>query len=1074
MKKISLLLVLMVSLVGFTLAQRTISGTITDDTGESLIGASVVAKGTTVGTITDIDGSYSLNVADDVNTLVVSYTGFDTQEIVLGASNVVDVTLSEGVELSEVVVTAVGLEANRAKLGYSIQNVDAEEIVASRETNLVDALNSKVAGVQVTSSAGSPGASSSIRIRGSVSVNKSNQPLFVVDGVPIDNSTFGARDGNDTAGVDNSNRVIDMNPNDIATMSVLKGPSATALYGVRAANGAIVITTKKGVAGKPKVNISASYSADQVNKFNDLQTIYSQGNTVNGLQTYRGPETAEGDSWGPLISELEYDGDTDYLFNKNGNLVPKGTGNGVPAESFDHQDFFVTGQTLDLNASVAGGNENITYYISGGRLSSQGIVPNATFARNSFRVNTTAKLTDKLGAGISMNYVNSGGTRIQRGSNLNGVMLGLLRTAPTFDNGNGKSGQEAADDPSTYVNPDGSQRSYRFGVYDNPYWVINKNPATDNVNRLTGNVNLKYDISDAFFLSYRLGADTYSDSRLAAEDINTGGFGSNTGSIINRNINLTDINSDLILGYNTRISEKFGVSGVVGYNMFNTLSVDREITGTTLSAPNFYHISNATNLVSGEDIFRKRIHGLYATADLNISELLFANLSFRNDWSSTLPSESNTYQSYAASLGFDITEAFKIERNSIFSYGKLRLSYGVVGNDAPVYATSNNFPQAEAGGDGFISTVQFPAFGTNAFERSSLLGNGMIVPEKSTTYEIGGEFKFFKGRLGLDVTYYDTKSEDIIIAVDLPSTTGFTSVVQNSGIIENKGWEIIGDLNVIDRDDFTWDVTANFNAFTNDVIELAEGVESIGLAGFTSTSADLVAGQPYSSIFGTGWQRTDTGDIIIGSDGFPLVDPTKKVLGDPNPDWTLGLRNSFSFKGIKVSALLDIRQGGDVWCGTCGILNFFGTSQLSADERNDVVVFEGVQEVSPADENTPAVYAENTTPVALANANPNASEGEFYRRRYGFGGIAEMNIYDASWVRLRDVSIGYSVPSRLLEGMAIAGASVTLSGRNLWLSTDYPGIDPETNLTGASNGYGLDYFNMPNAKSYNVTLNLTF
>ncbi len=1064
MKKLSLVLTMVLCCLGMTMAQRTITGTVTGNDGEALIGASVLVKGTTTGTVTDIDGNYNLDIPTGDQILIVSYTGFGTQEIAVGTSNIVDVILQEGTVLDEIVVTAVGLEANRAKLGYSIQNVEPDDVLAAKEVNLVDALNAKVAGVQVTSSAGSPGASSSIRIRGSVSVNKSNQPLFVVDGVPIDNSEF----GNGVGGIDNSNRVIDINPNDIASMSVLKGPSATALYGVRAANGAIVITTKKGAAGKPKINISASYSADEVNKLHDLQNIYAQGRVLGGTPTYLGPETGNGFSWGPLVSDLEYNGDDTYFFNKRGALVPKGTGNGQPAETFDQADFFVTGQTYDLNANVSGGNDFMKYYISGGRLTSKGVVPNADFTRTTFRVNTDADLSDKLSAGISMNYVNSGGMRIQRGSNINGVMLGLLRTAPTFDNGNGKIGQAAADDPASYVNPDGSQRSYRFGIYDNPYWVSNKNPTTDEVNRLIGNVNLKYDLADWLFASYRLGIDTYADRRIGAFDINLGGFGSNSGSVTNRDINVTDLNSDLILGYNSALSETLNLSGVVGYNVFNTKSIDRVTTGTTLSAPDFYHISNATDLTSTENINRKRIHGVYATADINFNEFLFANLAFRNDWSSSLPRENNTYQSYSASVGLELVEALKIAQNPILSYAKLRASWGVVGNDAPIYSTTNVFDQAFNGGDGFISGITFPAFGTNAFERATLLGNNQIVPEKSTTYEVGGEFKFFRGKLGLDLTYYDTKSEDIIIAVDLPASTGFIDVVQNSGEISNTGWEIVADLNIINNNDFTWDVMGNFNAYENKVITLAEGVEDIGLAGFVSTSADLVPGQPYSVIFGNGWQRDPNDNVIIGADGWPLQDPTKKALGDPNPDWTLGVRNTIGYKGLTVSALLDIRQGGEVWCGTCGIINYFGTSQLSADERNDIVVFDGVVD------NGDGTFSPNTTPVALAQADPNASFSSFYRVRYGFGGISEMNIHDASWVRLRDVSIGYTVPSSALGNLPIEGLSITLTGRNLWLSTDYPGIDPETNLTGVTNGYGLDYFNMPNTKSYNVTVNLTF
>ena len=581
MKKLSLVLLAVFFAFGVSMAQRTVSGVVTDQTGEPLIGANVVVKGTTTGTSTDIDGSWNLSISESASALVFTYTGYATQEVNLGVSNVYDVTLQEGTILEEIVVTAVGLEANRAKLGYSVQNVSSEEILASKETNLVNALNSKVAGVQVTSSSGSPGSGASIRIRGSVSVNKSNQPLFVVDGVPIDNTEFNEV-GNTTGGVDQSNRVVDINPNDIESMTVLKGPSATALYGVRAANGAIVITTKKGKAGKPRVSISASYGLDQVNKFPELQNTYAQGRVLGGTPVYLGPETGNGFSWGPLISDLEYDGNEDYLFSSRGALVPKGEGNGQPAEAFDQQDFFVNGNTLDLNASVAGGTDAIRYFISGGRLSSNGVVPNATFARNTFRVNTDANITEKLTAGLSVNYINSGGSRIQRGSNLNGIMLGLLRTAPTFDNGNGKTGQEAADDPDSYVNADNSQRSYRWGIYDNPYWTANKNPFNDDVNRVLGNASLRYQITDWLFASYKLGVDTYTDVRLGAFDINTGGFGSNSGSVRNRNINLRDINSDLILGYDQQLSDDFRLSGVVGYNVYDTRSVDRTVAGTSL------------------------------------------------------------------------------------------------------------------------------------------------------------------------------------------------------------------------------------------------------------------------------------------------------------------------------------------------------------------------------------------------------------------------------------------------------------------------------------------------------------
>jgi len=1056
MKKLSLILVLFFCALGTMLAQRTITGTITDNTGEALIGASVVVKGAEgVGTTSDIDGSYSLNVPAGSDVLIYSYTGYGTLEETLGASNVLNITLEEGVAISEVIVTAVGLEANKRTIGYAVQNVDPDEVLGAKETNFVDALNSKVAGVQVTSSSGSPGASSNIVIRGSKSITGSNNPLFVVDGVPISNDEI----GNGTAGVDQSNRAIDINPNDIASITVLKGPSATALYGVRAANGAVVITTKKGVSGKPVVNITASYSADQVNKLPERQSTYAQGNFTGGVPIWRGPNTFEGGSWGPRISELEFDG-SDYPYDSRGRLVPKGTGNGTPAEAYDPYDFFVTGQTYDLGASVSGGTDNVRYYISGGRLTSQGVIPTSEFSRTSFRVNLDTDITDKFSASMSANFVNSGGNRLQRGSNLRGVMLGLLRNTPTFDIGNGKKGQDAVDDPSSYLLPNGDQRSYRAGVYDSPYWVVNKNASQDNVNRIIGNTGLRYEFTDWLAISYKLGIDHYTDRRNGAVDIVPNW---SPGEVSQSTISNTDINSDLLLTFNNKLSDDFSLSATGGFNVFDTKYVNQEVIGSTLSASNFYHISNATDLVAGEAISGRRLYGLFVTTDLNYADFAFLNLTVRNDWSSTLPSDNNTFQSYSASLGLDLTEAFKIPRNDILSYAKVRASYGAVGNDAPIYATSNYFESALTGGDGFISVNSFPAYGVNAFERDVQLGNDKIVPETTTTFEVGAELKLWKGRLGFDITYFNSESKDQIIPVDLSATTGFTTVIQNAGIISNKGWEISADLDVLTVGDFNWTIGANFTRIRSKVEELAEGIDNIFLAGFTSTSVAIVPDQPFSVLFGDGFQRDANDNVLIGSNGWPLADPTKKVLGDPNPDYTLGLRNGFSYKGISISALLDIRQGGDVWCGTCGIMNDFGTSKLSADERDDVVIFDGVLA-----DGTP-----NNIPVALADPTIGGYSNT-YRKRYGFGGISEMSIFDASWVRLREVSVGYSVPKSVFENTFIGGLRVTLTGRNLWLNTDYPGIDPETNLTGASNGYGLEYFNNPNTKSFAATVKLTF
>lgn len=1074
MKQSLLVLWLVLSVTGSLLAQRTITGTVTDEQGEPLIGASVLVEDTQIGTITDIDGQYTLEVPEDAQQLVFSYTGFRTETVELGASDVIDVTLVEGVVLDEAVVTAVGLEANRRQLGYSVQNVNADEVVQARETNVVNALNGKVAGVFINSSSGSPGASSNIRIRGATSINRGNSPLFVIDGVPIDNS----ESGNTVGGVDQSNRAIDINPNDIQSITVLKGPAATALYGVRAANGAVIITTKKGAEGKPKITFSANYALDEVNKLPERQSTYAQGRPSDGSFIWRGPHTYEGFSWGPAISDLEYSNDPNhpnapgadaffegqYLFDRNGFLVPSGTGDGRPAQAYDPYDFWVTGNTTDLNLSVQGGTDNARYFFSAGRLASNGIVPNSEWERNSIRVTADADLTDKLNVGLSANYVNSGGFRIQRGSNLNGIMLGLMRTTPTFDNGNGKSGQAAADDPDTYVLPGGAQRSYRAGVYDNPYWTVNKNPFQDNVNRVIGYASVGYEFAPWLSLSYKLGIDHFTDRRNNAFDINPAyaGFNWSPGSVFQSFNSSTDLNSDLLLQLNTQLSDKFSLSAVVGQNYWQTKSVTQSTSGFTLAAPDFYHISNATDIQGGEGIGQRKLLGVFGTADLNFSDYLFLNLSARNDWSSTLPKGDNDFQSYSASLGFAFTEALGLQNSALLPYGKLRVSYGKVGNDAPIYATANYFNSAFSGGDGFIGGISYPAFGVNAFERSTLLGNTQLTPESTTTLEIGGEFKLFRGRVGLDLTYYNSESVDQVIAVNISSTSGFTNITQNAGRITNVGWEAILNISPVRTQNFTWDIDFNFTTYENEVEELAEGIEQIFLAGFTSTSAVVEAGQPYSALFGNGFQKDENGNTIIGANGYPIQDPNKRIMGDPNPDWFGGIRNTFTLYGVTLSALIDIRQGGDMWCGTCGVIDYFGTSAATGELRNESVVFEGVLE-----DGTP-----NTQ--AVPYADPAAGLGANYWVRYGFGGITEMSLFDTSWIRLRELTLSYALPSSLFNNIPMEGASLTFTGRNLWLSTDYPGIDPETNLTGASNGIGLDYFNMPNTKSYNLGLRVTF
>lgn len=1072
MKRILLLSFAFLTVIAFSaMAQRTVSGKVTDDTGESLPGVNVVIKGTTTGTTTDLDGNYRLSV-DDGATLVFSFVGFETQEIQVGARTTIDISMGGATELQEVVVTAVGIEANKASLGYSIQNVGQDDFKNAQETNLVNALNGKVAGVTIVSSSGSPGSSSNIRIRGNTSISGSNSPLFVVDGIPIDNSEF----GNGTDGVNRSNRAIDLNPNDIENITVLKGAAATVLYGIRAANGAVIINTKKGKKGTMTVRVNSSVRMDQVNKLPDLQKEWAQGRSVGGALTYRGPETGEGNSFGPRISDLEFDGDDTYPYDKNGALVPSGTGNGVPARAYDNYDnFFVNGFTFDNTISVSGGNDVMTYYFSVGDLDQSGIIPNATWGRTSIKATTSAKLTDKITASMSANYVRSGGFRVQQGSNTSGIMLGLLRTTPTFDNANGYSnGQDASDDVSTYEFADGTQRSYRGGVYDSPFWVVNNNPFRDKVDRIIGYTSLDYQILDWLSVSYKIGLDTYSETIHSAFNVNSASQG--TGQVFQLARSSRNLNSDFLVKINRNVTDDINLSAVLGHNYFSNEINSQSTTGTTLSVPKFYDISNATTIIGGKTDNRRKLSGVFGQLNFAWRDQVFLNISARNDWSSLLPKNANSVFYPAVSLGWDFTETLGLANGSVLSYGKLRGSWGQVGNDggnAFIYATDPYFAGATYGGDGFISTGgSFPFNGTNAFDRNNLLPNGNLKPELTTTTEVGAEVQLFNGRFGVDFTYYNTLTSDAIIAVDIAPSTGYNSAVQNVAEISNKGIELVLNGTPVKSGDFSWDISVNFTKYENVVEKLAPGIETVSLAGFVSTTSRAVAGQPYGSIFGAKFDRTADGTLIIDEFGWPDQAADEGVIGDPNPDWLAGVRNTLSYKGLSFGMLWDIRQGGDIWNGTYGILKTFGVAEITADQREiRGYVFDGVVQTGTDSDGNPT-YAPNTTPVDFYNpANP---VGQNKWNRYAFGGLPEENIQDGSWVRLREVSLGYRLPSSVVSSIGFKDLSITLIGRNLLLFTEYNGIDPETNLTGASNGIGLDYFNNPNTKSYAVTLNATF
>lgn len=1030
--------------LGMTLmafSQQTIKGTVySSSEGDlPLPGVNIAVKSLPgIGTVSDFDGNFELEVSAEAQILVFSYIGYSPLEIdIATATNWQVYMSSDAALLDEFVVTALGVERKEKSLGYSVSEIDNTAIAEARENNVINALNAKVAGVNITSTSGSPGASANIVIRGRASINDNN-PLFVVDGVPIDNSYAGSNF------IDHSNRAIDLNPDDIESISVLKGASATALYGVRAANGVIVITTKKGGQEQGKISFSQSLTFDQVNKIPEQQNLFAQGIEQGDQVIYLGPlETNR--SWGPRIDTLRYDGDASYPYSNQGRIVGQSdpTATNTQVVPFDNPaQFFQTGITSNSHLSVQGGNDKTQYYTSFGYSNQTGVVPNSDYKRISLKLSGGTALSEKLKVSASTNYVNSGGNRMQRGSNLSGVMLGLMRSPATFDLANGL--EDPVNDPLSYTFADGTPRTY-WGAYDNPFWSVNKNLSQDKVNRLIGHAQINYEINSWLSALYRIGLDYYFEERKTYWDNFSNEFG--TGVIWDDLYSFSNMNSDFLLNANRQIGKSFEINAAIGHNYVAQRTYNNITEGETFILPDFYDISNVAQVSFADDnIRKKRLVGTFYNIEMDYKNFLYLTVTGRWDWSSTLPIENVPffYDSYSTSFVF--TELLNLETNPYFSYGKLRLSYAKVGGDAFPYALNTYYVN------------RAPVRGQTSFLQDNTIGNPELKPESTSSFEVGADLRFLQNRISVDVTYYQALSKDQIISAPITYSSGFTSATVNAGEIENKGIELLVSASPVKRKDFNWDVKLNFSANENTVISLAEGVPDLSFSGsgVTSTSNRAIPGQPYGVLYGTRWLRDETGNILINDEGYPLYDPQDPgIIGDPNPDWQMGIHNAFNYKGLRLAFLIDIRKGGDIFNGTLGVMKNLGTHK-STESREEEVIYEGVN-----------------VNTSLPNDVPIRLDSDFYSR-YPFAGVSEANIEDGSWVRLREINLSYRLPSTWTAKIGMDELEIGLSGRNLLLFTEYSGVDPETNLGGASNSFGREWFNSPNTRSIGIHLKAGF
>ncbi|MBW3466458.1 SusC/RagA family TonB-linked outer membrane protein [Arthrospiribacter ruber] len=1040
-----------------------VSGNVTSqEDGMPLPGVSILVQGTNTGTVTDIDGNYSINVPSGNSVLTFSFIGFGAETVRVNNRSTVDVVMSPDTEqLGEVVVTAFGLTQEKKKISFSQQEVGSAEILASREQNVVDALNAKVAGVQVTRQGGSAGAGSSIVIRGIQSISGQNQPLFVVDGVPINNS-FRASIGT-SGGVDYANRAIDINPNDIESISVLKGPAATSLYGIQGATGVVLITTKKGSRKKGfTVDVSTNTSTDRIMNYFPGQLRYAQGD--NGI--YNGGTTFN--HYGAPISTLRYDPSTPFAKDPNGTIVDMNHPNAGPrVPVYDNQRlFFQNGFTNDTHVAVSAGDEKSSFYLSAGNMYQEGIIPNNDFNRTSLKLSADSRLTEKFKIGGSVNYVNSTSTKFGRGDNFSDAIQGLYRTPPSFDNSAG------------FVYPSGVQRNFRGALDgsvpfspDNPFWTVNNNPYTDNVNRFISFLQTEITPSDWLTITHRLGFDFSHDERtqIWAPSSSGGAAISASGALGGRiyEDTYTDriLNSDLILSATKDLSEDFSATFLVGHNMFSSSTSSLFMNGTNFAIPGLFNIANTQeNPIFTKTDTRRMTQAVFSRASLGYLNSIFLELSVRNEWASTLPANNRSFTYGSAGLSVALTDLLKIDSRTL-SFAKLRGSYAGAGNIPPAFST-DTFYNIATTSTRYASGVRFPIDGVGGVLLSSAAGNNNLRAEFTNTFEIGADIRLFENRIGLDVTYYNAVSQDQIVSVPVPASTGFTSQLTNAGEIQNKGIEAVLTSTILDRGDFSWDMIFNFTRNRNFVVSLPNDEPIVTNMFGARIQSRLIPGEQFGVFYGNGFLRNDNGDVLVNPQGFPMMDPEQIMVGNPNPDYLIGWRNNFYYKNFNLTMLWDIRKGGDIinvtafWMG-----NGSGVAEHTLD-RNKVAVFRGVIE-NPGGDNHGQV---NDIPVTLDQA---AFQGVGAANSFGRE-LTERWVQDGSWIRLRDVTLNYSFPSSIASRMGMSRASVGVYGRNLLLFTNYGGIDPETNLGGPNGAIGLDAFTTPNMRSYGLTINASF
>ena len=1023
---------------------RTITGTVIGkDDGLPIPGVSVLVKGTKLGTQTGGDGKYKITIPGETTVLTFSFVGYAVKDVATTASNTLNIVLDVNSKLlNEVVVTtSFGIQRDKKSLGYGATVVSNDDLTEGRTTNITNALAAKVSGVQVSGSGGAF-TGSSVIIRGFTTFTGSNQPLYVVDGIPIDN---GGPTGGPTAlqtGATVSNRGSDINEDDIENVTVLKGAAATVLYGSRAASGAILITTKKGnKTAKNNIDFTTSYGNGVVDRFPKYQNTYAQGTLGNynpGLNT----------SWGPTIA---------------GQQVTNAFGNTETLTAYPNnvKSIFQHSNSLQNNISFTGGGEKTTFRVSYGNDYETYLIKNNVLKRNNLSFNGRTEITSKFRIGTSFSYVNSQSTRTVQGNNLSNPLFRGWFLPRSYD----LAGQP-------YQDANGNQ--LYFGAEDNPLWSINHNLYHDQVNRVLGNINATYDLTSWLTADLRLGTDSYNQKSNGFDEIGNKGGGFNAsnvgvGGVQELQYNFRSIEEIFTLTAQKRFGD-FNFSGTLGNEITQVGNNFDQVYGFALVIPGFNNLKNTLTYQPSNGSTTTRLLGYYADVAVDYKKFFTLNVKARNDYSSTLLKANRSIFYPAVAGSFVMTEAFPELKTKNVNLIKFRANVGKVGKSPGAYNTDSYFVKGGAT-DGFGPVVNFPfpsTLGSLAgYELADNAGNPNLKPEFTTEIELGGEFAFFNNRLTFDGSVYRKRTTNVLLSVPVSPSSGVSSLFLNAGQLTTKGIELSLGITPLKTRNFSYTINTTFTSFKSVVDALAPGVPNIFLGGFTTPQIRLVAGQEYGQIYGTDYQRDANGNVLIQSTGANAglpVGPTPdlKNIGNPNPKWIMGINNNITFKGIYIGALLDIRHGGVQYARNIADLQRNGAAAETAE--------------FPRFNSDGTIATPYTFTGVYANGQPNttAISAQSYYGNSGKYVAAAGYIYDTSWFRIREANIGYTFPKSMLAHTPFGRASIGAFARNLYFNAPhYPHFDPEQNALGVSNAQGLEFNSLPNTRTIGVNLKVS-